>query len=75
MKKFKTFTDDKKVAKRPLTNRDSSKVHKKKSTKKKEDISRQRNSNRASNPYDADESDPEEIPSNYHQVSIQVHRL
>lgn len=28
--------------------------------------------NKVSNPYDADDSDPEDIPSSYTQVSIQV---
>lgn len=30
------------------------------------------NKNKVSNPYDADDSDPEDIPSSYTQVSIQV---
>lgn len=30
------------------------------------------NKNKASNPYDADDSDPEDVPSSYTQVSIQV---
>lgn len=30
------------------------------------------NKNKISNPYDADDSDPEDIPSSYTQVSIQV---
>jgi len=30
------------------------------------------NKNKAVNPYDADDSDPEDIPSSYTQVSIQV---
>jgi len=30
------------------------------------------NKNKTTNPYDADDSDPEDIPSSYTQVSIQV---
>lgn len=30
------------------------------------------NKNKTTNPYDADDSDPEDIPSSYSQVSIQV---
>lgn len=30
------------------------------------------NKNKTFNPYDADDSDPEDIPSSYTQVSIQV---
>jgi len=30
------------------------------------------NKNKATNPYDADDSDPEDIPSSYSQGSIQV---
>lgn len=33
------------------------------------------NKNKISNPYDADDSDPEDIPSSYTQVSIQVINL
>jgi hypothetical protein len=44
-------------------------MKKKNFTKKRQDS---RGKERASNPYDADESDPEDIPSSYQQVSIQV---
>lgn len=33
------------------------------------------NKNKVTNPYDADDSDPEDIPSSYTQVSIQVINL
>lgn len=48
----------------------SMKVKKKTVSRKKEETYRARSP--TNNPYDADESDSEELPSGYHQVPIQV---
>jgi len=40
--------------------------------KRKDESSRARSPQNSPSPYDADESDSEELPSGYHQVSIQV---
>ncbi|XP_066992463.2 Golgi-specific brefeldin A-resistance guanine nucleotide exchange factor 1 [Anabrus simplex] len=48
------------------------KSRKKKELRKREDSYKTRSSQHSSNPYDADESDSEELPGGYHQVSIQL---
>jgi hypothetical protein len=40
--------------------------------RKRDESSRARSPQNSPSPYDADESDSEELPSGYHQVSIQV---
>ena len=61
---------DKKVAGKPnLSGRDQ-KMKKKSGNKRR--LEPTRSKERVPNPYDADESDPEDVPSSYQQVSIQV---
>lgn len=40
--------------------------------RRRDESTRARSLQNSSSPYDADESDSEELPSGYHQVSIQV---
>jgi len=40
--------------------------------RRKDESSKARSPQNSPSPYDADESDSEELPSGYHQVSIQV---
>lgn len=49
---------------------ENTKVHHKFGDKPKDNM--KSNKNKTTNPYDADDSDPEDIPSSYTQVSIQV---
>ncbi|XP_059472257.1 Golgi-specific brefeldin A-resistance guanine nucleotide exchange factor 1 isoform X2 [Neocloeon triangulifer] len=63
------FSNDKKVSGKPGAARDT-KSKKRSITKKR--VESQRSRERALNPYDADESDPEDVPSSYQQVSIQL---
>ncbi|XP_065333294.1 Golgi-specific brefeldin A-resistance guanine nucleotide exchange factor 1 isoform X2 [Cloeon dipterum] len=64
------LSNDKKVAGRLGSVGRDPKLKKKSASKKRLESHRSRE--RASNPYDADESDPEDIPSSYQQVSIQL---
>ncbi|XP_069705453.1 Golgi-specific brefeldin A-resistance guanine nucleotide exchange factor 1 isoform X3 [Periplaneta americana] len=63
--------DKRSIKKSPGSHREA-KTRKKTSSKRKDENNRARSPQNASNPYDADESDSEELPSGYHQVSIQL---
>ena len=60
------------IRKSPGAHRDP-KSRKKTMSKRRDE--RARSPQNSTNPYDADESDSEELPGGYHQVSIQVKKL
>lgn len=62
------------VKKSPGSHREA-KTRKKLAGRRKDENARARSPQNVSNPYDADESDSEELPSGYHQVTIQVGRI
>lgn len=64
------ITGDKKVAGKPNVSGRDQKMKKKSGNKRRLELTRSKE--RVPNPYDADESDPEDVPSSYQQVSIQV---
>jgi hypothetical protein len=66
-----SFSDDIRLKKSSGSHREA-KTRKKVTGRRKDESSRARNPQNLPSPYDADESDSEELPSGYHQVSIQV---
>jgi hypothetical protein len=70
-----SFSDDKRGPKKSPGSHRESKSRKKSVGRRRDESSRARSPQNASNPYDADESDSEELPSAYHQVSIQVGKV
>lgn len=67
-----TLPDDKRGPKKSPGSHREVKSRKKSAGRRKDESNRSRSPQNASNPYDADESDSEELPSGYHQVYIQV---
>jgi brefeldin A-resistance guanine nucleotide exchange factor 1 len=63
--------NDRRLKKSSGSNREA-KTRKKMTGRRKDESSRARNPQNSPSPYDADESDSEELPSGYHQVSIQL---
>jgi hypothetical protein len=67
-----SLTDDRQGLKKSPGSHREAKTRKKSAGRRRDESGRARSPQNASNPYDADESDSEEVPSGYHQVSIQV---
>lgn len=65
------MSDDRRLKKSSGSHREA-KTRKKITGRRRDESSRARSPQNSPSPYDADESDSEELPSGYHQVSIQV---
>lgn len=70
-----SLSDDRRGLKKSPGSHREAKARKKSTGRRKDENTRARSPQNVSNPYDADESDSEELPSGYHQVSIQVGRV
>jgi hypothetical protein len=70
-----SLSDDRRGLKKSPGSHREAKARKKSAGRRRDENARARSPQNASNPYDADESDSEELPSEYHQVSIQVGRV
>lgn len=67
-----SLSDDRRGVKKSPGSHREAKARKKSAGRRRDENTRARSPQNVSNPYDADESDSEELPSGYHQVAIQV---